>query len=106
MSKQFKPFYVHVNFNKPGPLEGRVFRAATLLVSPDENEQMCKVQVAVCSKKDEFVKRMGRDYAAKAPAQLTNKRALPGLVADVANSCDKFKRFAGYDFNYLLRNFL
>lgn len=106
MSKQFKPFYVHVNFNKPGPLEGRVFRAATLLISPDENDQMCQVQVAVCSKKDEFVKALGRNYAQTAPYTKVNKRQLPATVAGIANSCDKSKRFAGYDFNYLLRNFL
>lgn len=103
----FKPFFVHVNFNKPGKMTHKHPRGYTLYVSPSyKGENLCQVGVAVCNPKDEYVKREGRRIAQEDAAIALNKRLLPGFVADLASSSVDRGFFKAMQFDYLLRNFL
>lgn len=103
----FKPFFVHVNFNKPGKMTHKHPRGYTLYVSPsDKGENLCQVGIAVCSPKDEYVKREGRRIAQEDAAIALNKRLLPGFVANIANTSVGNESYKAQQFDYLLRNFL
>lgn len=79
----FKPFYVHINHG-PGPLPSRWARGATVLVSPDPQDgRSCVVQVAVCSRKDQFNKKIGRGTAELAEEHVINKRQLGHKMVDL-----------------------
>lgn len=79
----FKPFYVHINHG-PGPLPSKWARGATILVSPIEgDDRNVHMQVTVCSRKDQFCKKTGREEAAKQEKFVVNKRVVPHRVADI-----------------------
>ena len=96
-----KPFYIHINFNKPGKMPNKHPRAATVLVQAAPNGADAHVQVALCSPKDEFCKREGRSYADKAEIESCRIRDLPHILSSIAD----FTGHPGKDYNYVLRNF-
>lgn len=101
----FKPFFIHINPNQPGVLHGRKLRAVTVRVSPNMEDAMgCNVQVAMCSKNDQFVKDIGRTIASASMSHAVNKRALPGKLAELHMLCGEDVH--AYEYNYALRNFL
>lgn len=102
----FKPFFVHINANKPGKMTHKHPRGFTLYVFPStKGENLCQVGMAVCNPKDEYVKAVGRKIALDDDAIALNKRLLPGFVANLHQNAGNSKAEARH-FDYLLRNFL
>ena len=76
----FKPFYVHCN-SGTGKMPNRSPRGYTLYISADpDNNRLCRVQGALCSPKDQFNKKIGRETAMSSEIKIINKRDLPTLV--------------------------
>ena len=110
-----KPFYVHINPYKPGPIRGRKPRGATILISQGTQPQEVNMRVALCSKKDPFCKAVGRTEAAKAEVHTMNKREVPfyiGMVAMLVDGLDpkiadqNTLHRRGHRYDYLLKNFI
>lgn len=75
VEQRFKPFYIHEHgkyFTK--------YRGLTAYISPSDNLRQIYVQAAFCSKKDQFCKRIGREQAQLAKAELINTRQLPRWI--------------------------
>ena len=79
-----KPFYVH-RHGRPGKVSSRFARGFTVYVEENPiNSHEVNVGVAFCSPKDQFCKRIGREYAKSAEIKTINKRKLPKMLAAVA----------------------
>jgi hypothetical protein len=108
----FKPFFVHINPHPPGKMNSKHPRGATVYVSPVDNDPTrCRVQVALCSPKDEFNKTAGRVIAMVAEPEYTQKRNLPMWIAEVDHKVAPWlshpaPRVVAQRYMYLLRNFL
>lgn len=100
----FKPFFVHINPHAPGKRTNKHPRGATMYVSPSEDERICQVQVALCSPKDEFNKKIGRETAMKAGIKIVNRRMVPKLAKRLAGECKA--PWGYYEYDHLLANFL
>lgn len=83
-----KPFYIH----KQTP--GGKFNGFTAKVEPTGNPQTVKVAVAFCSRKDNFVKSVGRDVAEQQAFNEINKRQLPDWLNQQELHC--FPRLSEY----------
>lgn len=110
-----KPFYIHINPYKPGPIRGRKPRGATILVSESDKAHEVVMRVALCSKRDSFCKATGRAEAGKAEAHTMNKREVPfyiGMVAMLVDGLDPktakqdVLQRRGHRYDYVLKNFL
>lgn len=53
-----------------------------MFVQPSHNPRMIKVQVAMCSPKDNFCKKVGREQALQHEIKEINARDLPKTIAD------------------------
>lgn len=77
---------------------------ATVQVTGDtENVAQVDVQFALCSKKDNYVKKIGRGEAAKAPAKIIPLRYLPQELARIGN---KARARMQPDYTYAIKYFL
>lgn len=77
----FKPFYIH-RYHQPGKLPNRHTRGFTAMVSPiTEDNSKVRVQAALCSPKDQFCKRLGREQAARNSSMDIPKWQLPRVLA-------------------------
>lgn len=98
----FKPFYVH-KFRQPGKLPNRFPRAFTAFISPNSgDDRKVDMQVTFCAPKDQFSKKQGRSYAAKAPVETFNKRDVPKILSVLAATCN----FDGQDWTYTYKYML
>lgn len=80
----FKPFYVHYNPYLPGvKLKSFHNRGFTAKLSPTEDNKVV-LQVALCSPKDQFCKRVGREVADEADELIISKTAVPGVLAKLS----------------------
>lgn len=66
------------------------------------------VQFTECSKKDNFCKKTGRSYAARAPVKVVPLRFLPQELSRIADTAIKNKRIiaATDDFTFAIKYFL
>ena len=77
---------------------------ATVCVKGDTNALgQVDVQYSLCSKKDNFVKAMGRSFAEKAPIKIVPLRYLPQELERIRI---KAKAFHATDFSYTIKYFL
>lgn len=82
-------------------------RGCTIKVTGDtEHIGQVDVQVAFCSKKDEFCKRVGRAEADKAPVKVVALRYLPNELAKIEEMVYGYALENKSDFLYALRYFL
>ena len=65
------------------------------------------VQVAKCSRRDQFVKKIGREEVAKSPLKIVPLRYLPHELARIweTNAC-RDKHEIGPDFSFAIKYFL
>lgn len=102
----FKSFFVHYNrpVTKGDSSKLRHSpRGFTAFIQPDvENERNVKIQVTLCSPKDEFLKKDGRSQAVLAESVSFNKRELPYVMAQCANACE-YHDMTEQDYMYLLK---
>lgn len=78
-------------------------RGFTAYVQQDPNEQRnVLIQVTWCAEADEFKKAAGRSFVQKTDAVSFNKRDLPSIMAQAANTC-KWEKFIEADYLYLLK---
>ena len=83
----FKPFYVH-RYLAPGKLPNRNPRAFTAKISEHAfKPDMVIMQATFCSPKDQFCKKLGREYAARAEIVEVKKRDIPRWLAALAEVC-------------------
>ncbi len=98
----FKPFYVHMTTG-PGHKSGRTPRGFTALISPSLTDpRTLAVQVSFCSNKDQFSKKQGRSYAAKAEQVTYNKRELPRILGGFASQCGVHNKDYAYILKYVV----
>ncbi len=99
-----KPFFVHILPSKY-QFRPHKYNGATVFVQPG-GERTVNVQVAVCSKKDPYNKKIGRETALSHPCKLVNKREFPkflaGLQGYVDNAKDPLPSTFEYIYKYLL----
>jgi hypothetical protein len=77
---------------------------ATVCVKGDTDfPSQVDVQYSLCSRKDNFIKAMGRSLAEKAPTKIVPLRYLPQELQRVA---DKAKSRLRGDFTYAIKYFL
>lgn len=62
-------------------------RGFTVWISPGDDPRTVKVQHTFCAYKDDFAKKIGRQFAQNAPIDVVNARKLPDFLADLANEC-------------------
>lgn len=97
---QFKPFFVHhqvPHYALKQPSSRR--RGFTAFVSPGPDRTI-NVQVAFCGKKDEFVKKLGREQALSSKSVNINARHLASFLEDAAMEVGYFKEYT-YLYKYL-----
>lgn len=82
----FKPFYVH-RYMVPGKLPNRAPRAFTAYITPKDDHHV-NVQGTFCAPKDQFCKRLGREFAARATSETVRKRDLPRFLAAMSAVCE------------------
>ncbi len=79
----FKPFYIHLNPFQPGHAPRKAKRqAATVLVQPGKDDHMAQVQIAWCSKSDNFCRASGRNYAQAMTPVAVNRRNVPRFLKE------------------------
>lgn len=77
----FKPFYIH-RYHQPGKLPNRHTRGFTAFVSPiNGDNQHVQIQASLCSPKDQFSRKLGRQHAETTTAEVIRKRDLPNILA-------------------------
>ena len=97
-----KPFYVHRHFQ--GKLPNREPRGFTALVQENpENTRQLDIQVSFCAPKDQFNKKLGREFAAQAPIKTINKRQLPRMMAALGIVCAMEEEGKAEYWNYILK---
>lgn len=88
--------FFHIRTGKKG--------GATVRVAGDtESIGTVDVQFSLCSKKDNFVKAIGRSCAEKAPVKVVPLRFLPRELGVIS---DKAKRAFNDDFTFAIKYFL
>lgn len=88
--------------------QGSTHGGATVQVTADTNiVGQVDVQVAQCSKKDQFVKHTGRTEAGKAPVKIVPLRYLPQELGRVwATHACREKSESPLDFTFAIKYFL
>lgn len=82
----FKPFYIHRQNNLPKRKRNHSMSAGfTMLIEPSEIPRTINVRVTLCSIKDEFSRKKGREEVSKKAVLAVNPRDLPKLIADTEN---------------------
>lgn len=90
----FKPFYVH--YNNRSPLRNKHNpRGFTAFVRPVD-DKLIGVRIVMCSGKDQFCKKTGREFAARAEEQFINPRDLARFL--LVYECDVH----GIDYNFVM----
>ena len=94
-----KPFYIH----KQTP--GGKFNGFTARIEPASDPRAVNVMVAFCSRKDNFVKAIGRNVAEQQGFTQINKRYLPEFLGQLyAKSWGEMNpKGFGELFNYVLK---
>jgi hypothetical protein len=100
----FKPFYVHIH-RQPGRMSPSYSRGFTVKVSPDrvEPHTMCSLQVAFCSQKDQFNKKIGRETAETKEPVIVSKRMLPHHLTQLADKVGGKGWYTESEFQYLYK---
>lgn len=97
----FKSFFVHLHSQD---LSRRVFPSrerrlaigATFHIAPvSSSDRLVAVRCTLCSPKDTFSKKAGRENALKADPIIINKRDVPGLIAELSKG-----NVCGYAFDH------
>lgn len=94
----FKPFYIHSQLsyhnNKWDKLMDYsvVARGYSAYIEPTDNPRVVKFKSVICHKKDEFNKRVARQYLGEAPFKEINIRDVAKEIALLKSSCFR----AGY----------
>lgn len=104
-------FHIHPDFARKSKtrtfVQKHKYRGATILVSGDtEYVGQVEVQVAFCSKKDEFNKRIGRGYAMAAPIKVVPLRYLPREISRIEAEVYGYEVDNANDFLYAIPYFL
>lgn len=89
--QRFKPFFFHHDVlkgvrraalnNMSAEMRHRP-RGVTVFVQPNEHPHKIDVQTALCSPKDGFSKKVGRDTALSHPVVTINARELPKFLGE------------------------
>lgn len=66
-------------------------RGFTVWISPGDDPRTVKVQHTFCAYKDDFAKKLGRQFAQNAPVEVVNARKLPDFLANLSNKCGQQK---------------
>lgn len=83
------------------------FNGATVLVVGDtEMPAQVDIQVAFCSRKDMYCKKIGRDLANKAPLKIVPLRYLPNELARIEDNVYGFELDNANDYLFSVRYFL
>lgn len=83
------------------------FNGATVLVVGDtEMPAQVDLQVAFCSRKDMFCKKIGRDLSNKSPLKIVPLRYLPNELARIEDNVHGYELDNANDFLFALRYFL
>ena len=74
----FKPFFIHEH-REPGKVPSGTTRGFTAKITPDRIDpaKKCFIQVAFCSAKDQFNKKIGRETAEKKEQHFIDKKLVP-----------------------------
>jgi hypothetical protein len=103
----FKPFFIHINPFKPGHTyhNTRSWGVTFYVIQDPEYEKHVLIGYALCNKKDQYNKKIGRAVAQAAERVSVRKHALPKYVAGIVDNAMN----VGYtenSFYYLLKRFL
>ena len=82
MNTNFKPFFVHHILPHWAITSKHFPRGFTAYISPC-SDRTISVQVAMCSGKDEFVKKTGRETALLKAPEIINPRTLPYYLSEI-----------------------
>lgn len=82
-----------------------LFGGATVRVVGDTTYPQVEVQFVKCSKKDHYVKKVGRELVKKAPTKMIALRYLPNYLRDIYDACNPYASFAN-EFDYSVFYFL
>lgn len=99
----FKPFYIHeiVKYDKPGA------NGFTAYIEPSDDPRTVKFRVVVCSNKDPFCKKTGREEVDKKTFELVNIRELTELLAEYyikVNYSKIYRNWNDKNYNTLIRH--
>lgn len=80
-------------------------RGFTVKVSPDltEPHKMVKMQVAMCSHKDQFCRKTGRKEVDQKEFEVVSKRMLPHLVTKLTEKVGGKNWYSEHEFFYLYK---
>lgn len=108
MSNTFKPFFIH--FNRPVTKHDNAAlrhapRGFSAYITPSSKDRKVNVQVAWCSRQDEFTRSAGRKFAEDSDVVSFNPRELPDLLARCANVCltNHYENVSETDYMYVLK---
>ncbi len=83
----FKPFYIH-RHHLPGKLSNRHPRGFTAYIEEAIDSSFVNVRVALCSPKDQYSRKLGRQQAQISVQEVINKRELPKILAGLEYLCE------------------
>jgi NADH:ubiquinone oxidoreductase subunit D len=87
-------------------IKGKFNGATVLVVGDTEYPQQVDVQVATCSRKDMYCKKVGRTLAMKAPLKIVPLRYLSNELARIENGVYGYELDNTSDFLFAIRYFL
>lgn len=106
--QRFKPFFFHHDelrgmskqtLKELSTVQRHRPRGFTMFVQPSDNPRMIKVQVAMCSPKDNFCKKIGREQALQHEIKEINARDLPKTIGEFVSKTTWGCAWArGYDY--------
>lgn len=112
---QFKPFaFHHIEAKRRyhNAVRKSFPRGFTLWISPGDDPRTIKVQSIFCAYKDDFSKKLGRQFAQNAAVEVVNARKLPNLLAEYVNRCGAVSAYRDglpaqpEEYNFVLRYLL
>jgi hypothetical protein len=80
---KFKPFYIHEQVAAGGTNK----RGFTAYIAPGKKKRECHIQISMCSTKDQFCKKTGREEAHKAVVLTCNPRQIAKVLSEAYVFC-------------------
>jgi hypothetical protein len=77
---KFKPFYIH--YQNPYIDHHSNTHGFTAYIAPGKKKRECNVQISMCSKKDQFCKKIGREEAHKTVKITCNPRQVAKILGE------------------------
>jgi hypothetical protein len=95
---KFKPFYIH--YQNPYIDHHHNTRGFTAYIAPGKKKRECNVQISMCSKKDQFCKKIGREEAHKTVKITCNPRQIAKILGEAQQYCLGMGGFGDYEYQY------